>query len=178
MEYILTIRQAKEAVHKIWTGPKALSVVPCLVGEQGVAKSAVYLEVAKELKLTPRQIFIAQSLPEEIVGIVHKDLDRKMMTTLQPEWAANCENTAVILDEVNRGDVATRNAMMQIPLYRKLHLYTFPDSTRCGAAINPDSSMAEGSNGLSKSSTSLSDTASETVKPGRSAYSPFIQCQP
>jgi len=144
MEYVLTMRQAKEAVHKIWTGPKALSLVPLLIGDQGTAKSAVLIDVAVMCKLIPRQLFIAQSLPEEIIGICHKDLEKNLMTMIQPSWTENCAKCAIIIDEPNRGGVEVRNALMQVPLYRRLHLFDFPETTRFGAAMNPDSSITDG----------------------------------
>jgi len=144
MDYSLTPRQAKGAAIKIWTGPKALTLIPLLIGDAGVSKSAVLLEGLKEIGLDAVQLFLAQSLPEELVGIVDKDRERNLMRMLQPEWTDGCAKKGYIFDEINRADVQTRNAMMQVPLYRMLHLFTFPETTRFAAAMNPDGSIIEG----------------------------------
>ena len=146
MDYSLTLRQAKEAVHKIWTGPKALKLVPLLIGDQGVAKSAILGEVSEMIGLEYTPIFIAQHLPEELVGIVDKDREKGLMVWLKPEWTANAAKRCFCFDEVNRGDVQTRNALMQVPLYRQLHLYKFPDESRFCAAMNPDGQIIDGAN--------------------------------
>ena len=144
MDYSITMRQAGEACMKIYTGPKALSLVPLLIGHQGIGKSAVLEDCAKMIGLEYLPIFIAQHLPEELVGIVDKNREEKLMVWLQPEWAKGVDKKLICFDEVNRGDVQTRNALMQVPLYRKLHLFKFPDTTRFAAAINPDQGIEEG----------------------------------
>ncbi|NBK25756.1 MAG: hypothetical protein EOM68_27535, partial [Spirochaetia bacterium] len=144
MDYMITPRQAKEACVKIWTGPKALSLVPLLIGDQGISKSAIGIAGMKEIGLDPVQLFLAQSLPEELIGIVDKDRERNVMNMLQPEWTIDCAKKGYIIDEVNRAETQTRNAMMQLPLYRMLHLFKFPETTRFCAAMNPDGSMMDG----------------------------------
>jgi len=144
MDYSLTPRQAKEACIKMWTGPKALSLIPLLIGDQGISKSAIAIEGLREIRLEPVQLFLAQSLPEELVGIVDKDREHNLMRMLQPEWTDGCAKKGYIFDEINRAEVQTRNAMMQVPLYRMLHLFRFPETTRFCAAMNPDGSITDG----------------------------------
>ena len=121
--------------------------VPMFTGDAGIGKSEISQQWAKEQqKRNPDFGFIdlrsAFLEPPDVVGLPFKhqgeDGVLRMSYAIPDFWPSKGEGL-LLLEEPNRGMLATMNAFMQLLTDRKVHGYTLPEGWIIAACINPES---------------------------------------
>lgn len=115
--------------------------VPCLIGEAGIGKTAVFSQIASDHDWGTLFYYLAHEEPEDIVGV---PVPNKGSATYQffiekrIHDIINAKRPVILVfDEWNRGDKAVMNAAFPAMESRRLGSVDLPDHVYIAAAMNP-----------------------------------------
>jgi hypothetical protein len=115
--------------------------VPCLIGEAGIGKTAVYSQIAADHDWDALFYYLAHEEPEDIVGIPVPNKGSSTYEFFIEKRIHDIINSkrpvVLIFDEWNRGDKAVMNAAFPAMESRRLGSVDLPDHIYIGAAMNP-----------------------------------------
>lgn len=109
-----------------------------LVGQTGVGKTMMAEEIAKEYG---RKLFVLNSAinnTEDLIGIPYIDKKKNETHWTKPFWWPTDGNYVILIDEINRADKSTLNALLPFILNGSLHEHTLPKGVWVITAQNPD----------------------------------------
>jgi len=132
----LTITKAKKAVNAALDA----GLVPVLVGDAGIGKSAMIRQLAQERGWDTLFFFLAHLEREDLSGIPFPNEDGSYSFLAQKsirDILCSEQETLLVLDEWNRGERATMNAAFTMMEDRSFGGHQLGDNIRIIAAMNP-----------------------------------------
>lgn len=115
--------------------------VPCLIGEAGTGKTALYTQITEDLKWNLLIYYLAHREPEDIIGIPFPNkatMDYQFYPEKQiRDMLQSGKKTVILFDEWNRGDKSVMNAAFTVMEQRRLGNIELPDNVYVAAAMNP-----------------------------------------
>ena len=116
----------------------------CLKGHQGIGKTQILQQVAKELGWDYKAIYCAQTSTEDLIGmpkIVEKDDGSFVTEFAKPTLFPEKEGTIFVLEEINRAPLEVQQSVLQLLTDKKLGNFILPRNTLICACINPTDSV-------------------------------------
>lgn len=116
----------------------------CLKGHQGIGKTQILQQVAKELGWHYQAIYCAQTSTEDLLGMptIDKSNPEKPRTLYAvPKLFPQEENTIFVLEEINRAPLEVQQSVLQLLTDKKIGDYELPKNTLVCACINPTDSI-------------------------------------
>lgn len=116
----------------------------CLKGHQGIGKTQVLQQVAKELGWDYKAIYCAQTSTEDLIGMpkIVENKDGTFSTEFaKPTLFPDKEGTIFVLEEINRAPLEVQQSVLQLLTDKKLGNFVLPRNTLICACINPTDSV-------------------------------------
>lgn len=115
---------------------KKVSVM--LWGPPGVGKSSIVKQCAEELGVALIDLRLPQLEPPDLRGIPAPNRESHKAEWFYPEFLPESGKGILFLDEIEKAQVAVKNAALQLVLDRKIGSYTLPDGWSIVGAGNRD----------------------------------------
>ena len=118
------------------------SGVPYVKGKPGTGKTQILEQIAKEMHLKYIDVRLSQVDEAEVAGLPVVEEDRKSFRYATPPWVESAinhegfEGTLIVFEELNRAELAQRNAAMQILNERRVGLQKLPSTIYMAATGN------------------------------------------
>lgn len=109
-----------------------------LVGSTGIGKTDMAQQIGKEFG---RKVYVLNSAiqsSEDLIGIPFIDKEKGTTHWTKPYWFPTDGNYLILIDEINRADKSTLNALLPFILNGSLHEHTLPEGVWLMTASNPD----------------------------------------
>lgn len=116
----------------------------CLKGHQGIGKTQILQQVAKELGWDYKAIYCAQTSTEDLIGMPKIVEDGKggwSTEFAKPTLFPDKENTIFVLEEINRAPLEVQQSVLQLLTDKKIGNFVLPKNTLICACINPTDSF-------------------------------------
>lgn len=116
----------------------------CLEGHQGIGKTQIIKQVAKEKGWHYCAIYCAQTSTEDLIGMPKIVADGKggfVTEFAKPKLFPTEENTLFVLEEINRAPLEVQQSVLQLLTDKKLGNFVLPKNTIICACINPTEGM-------------------------------------
>lgn len=116
----------------------------CLKGHQGIGKTQILQQVAKELGWDYKAIYCAQTSTEDLIGmpkIVDDGKGGLSTEFAKPTLFPDKENTIFVLEEINRAPLEVQQSVLQLLTDKKIGNFVLPKNTLICACINPTDSV-------------------------------------
>lgn len=115
--------------------------VPCLIGEAGIGKTAIFSQIALDFDWDTLFYYLAHGEPEDIVGVPVPSKGSPTYQFFIEKRVHDIINSKrpviLVFDEWNRGDKAVMNAAFPAMESRRLGSVDLPDHVYVAAAMNP-----------------------------------------
>jgi alkaline phosphatase D len=108
-----------------------------LEGHQGIGKTQILQQVAKELGWDYKAVYCAQTSTEDLIGMPWIDKTDNVTRFAKPKLFPDKEGTIFVLEEINRAPLEVQQAVLQFLTDKKLGDYVLPKNTLICACINP-----------------------------------------
>ena len=117
------------------------NIVPCIVGAAGLGKSQCVHQWAIKNGYHMIDMRLAMKDSSDFFGLPFYDAENKETVFAKPEDLPKAGKVLMFLDEINRGNTAVQNAVLQLLTDRKIGTkYTLPEECIIVTAINPENS--------------------------------------
>ena len=110
-----------------------------LVGATGIGKTDMASQIAKRFGREFYAFNSAINSAEDMIGIPHINKETNETHWTRPYWFPKHGNYLILIDEINRADKTTLNALLPFLLSGTLHEHTLPKGVWIMCASNPDS---------------------------------------
>lgn len=134
-----TLRTAREVIELCFKSGH----VPCLIGEAGIGKTAIYKQIADDLGWDILYYYLAHQEPEDIIGLPVPGKDGSYQFYVEKSIRnviSSDKPTVIVFDEWNRGDKAVSNAAFTVMEQRRFGSIVLPPHVHIAAAMNPSES--------------------------------------
>lgn len=115
--------------------------VVCLIGEAGIGKTQIFVQIAEDLGYRVLFYYLAHLEREDIGGIPMPSEDKSSYRFLCEdsirEIIESDKPTILVLDEWNRGEKPVMNAAFTLMEQRRFGSHVLPDHVFIAAAMNP-----------------------------------------
>jgi MoxR-like ATPase len=130
------ISETKELIKKLYSLDNKIPIL--INGPTGVGKTATVIQIGQELNLKVVDFRLATEIPENIGGIPVKNDDGKTFSKILDKriFSIINEPTIFFLDEFNRSNLWTMNAVMSLIYERRINDYTINEKSLIIAATN------------------------------------------
>lgn len=132
-----TLRTARQVIELCFQSGH----VPCLIGEAGIGKTAIYKQITDDLKWNILYYYLAHQEPEDIIGVPvpnHDTASYQFFIEKNIHTVINSKkHTVLVFDEWNRGDKAVMNAAFTVMEQRRFGSIDLPPHVHVAAAMNP-----------------------------------------
>lgn len=138
----MLLSEIKEVVKQTALGGCKVNL--CLKGHQGIGKTQILQQVAKELGWHYQAIYCAQTSTEDLLGMptIDKSNPEKPRTLYAvPKLFPQEENTIFVLEEINRAPLEVQQSVLQLLTDKKIGDFVLPKNTLVCACINPTDSV-------------------------------------
>lgn len=138
----MLLSEIKEVVKQTALGGCKVNL--CLKGHQGIGKTQILQQVAKELGWDYKAIYCAQTSTEDLIGmpkIVEKKDGSFVTEFAKPTLFPEKEGTIFVLEEINRAPLEVQQSVLQLLTDKKLGNFVLPKNTLICACINPTDSV-------------------------------------
>ena len=109
-----------------------------LVGATGIGKTDMASQIAKKFGRKFYAFNSAINSAEDMIGIPHIDKEKNETHWTKPYWFPKNGKYVILIDEINRADKNTLNALLPFLLNGTLHEHTLPNGVWVMCASNPD----------------------------------------
>ena len=109
-----------------------------LVGSTGIGKTMMAEQIAKKFKRKFYAFNSAINSVEDLTGIPYIDHEKKETHWSKPFWFPKDGKFLLLIDEINRADKGTLNALLPFILSGSLHEHQLPKGVWIMTASNPD----------------------------------------
>lgn len=113
----------------------------CLEGHQGIGKTQILKQVAKEKGWHYKAIYCAQTSTEDLIGMPWIDKTDNVTRFARPKLFPDAENTIFVLEEINRAPLEVQQSVLQLLTDKKIGDFVLPKNTLICACINPTESL-------------------------------------
>lgn len=113
----------------------------CLEGHQGIGKTQILKQVAKEKGWDYKAIYCAQTSTEDLIGMPWIDKTDNVTRFARPKLFPDKEKTIFVLEEINRAPLEVQQSVLQLLTDKKIGDFVLPKNTLICACINPVDSM-------------------------------------
>lgn len=110
-----------------------------VVGPTGIGKTDMAGEIAKEFKRKFYAFNSAINNTEDLIGIPYIDHEKNETHWSKPYWFPDTGKFLILIDEINRAEKNTLNALLPFILSGTLHEHQLPKGVWIMTASNPDS---------------------------------------
>ena len=132
-----TLRTARQVIELCFRSGH----VPCLIGEAGIGKTAIYKQITDDLSWNILYYYLAHLEPEDILGVPVPNKDKSSYQFFVEKHIYEIINskkpTVLVFDEWNRGDKAVMNAAFTVMEQRRFGSIELPPHVHVAAAMNP-----------------------------------------
>jgi len=118
-------------------------VIPLLIGDPGLGKTAIVRQVAEDLGLELEVVRLAEYEPSDMAGWNLPNEAKDKMTRIKPNWIPDGDKpTLVFFDEITQGHTMNQNVVAQAVNERRVGPHALPDNAVIVCAGNPQSAKA------------------------------------